>query len=111
MYDILIKNGKIIDGQNSAPYFADVAIQGDEIVKIGRIDEPVGRVIDAAGKVVTPGFIDIHCHSDAIVFHDAKNPLRLRQGFTTEVIGNCGISAAPVNPKNLDLLSKYCNPF
>lgn len=111
MYDILIKNGKIIDGQNSAPYFADVAIQGDEIVKIGKIDEPAGRVIDVAGKIVTPGFIDIHCHSDAIVFHDAKNPLRLRQGFTTEVIGNCGISAAPVNPKNLDLLSKYCNPF
>ena len=111
MYDILIKNGKVIDGQNSAPYLADVAIKGDEIVKIGKIEEPAARVIDAAGKIVTPGFIDIHCHSDAIVFHAAKNPLRLRQGFTTEVIGNCGISAAPVNPKNLGLLSKYCNPF
>lgn len=111
MYDILIKNGMIIDGENAAPYKADVAIVGDEIVKIGVIDEPASRVIDARGKIVTPGFIDIHCHSDAIVFHAEKNPLRLRQGFTTEVIGNCGISAAPVNPKNLNLLKKYCNPF
>jgi len=111
MYDVLIKNGKIIDGLNSAPYYADIAITGDEIVKIGSINESAKKVIDAQGKIVTPGFIDIHCHSDAIVFHAEKNPLRLRQGFTTEVIGNCGISAAPVNPKNLDLLSKYCNPF
>lgn len=111
MFDIIIKNGKIVDGTNSDPYIADIAIQGDEIVKIGRIGEKANRVIDARGKIVTPGFIDIHCHSDAIVFHETKNPLRLRQGFTTEVIGNCGISAAPVNPKNLELLRKYCNPF
>lgn len=111
MFDILIKNGQIIDGTNTSPYIADIAIYGDEIVKIGKIDEEADRVIDASGKIVTPGFIDIHCHSDAIVFHETKNPLRLQQGFTTEVIGNCGISAAPVNPKNLDMLSRYCNPF
>ncbi len=111
MYDILIKNGKILDGQDSAPFYGDIAVAGDEIVKIGDINEPARRVIDAEGRVVSPGFIDIHCHSDAIVFHEEKNPLRLRQGFTTEVIGNCGISAAPVNPENLELLRKYCNPF
>lgn len=111
MYDIIIRNGKIVDGTNREPYIADIAIQGDEIVKVGHIDEEANRVIDATGKTVTPGFIDIHCHSDAIVFHESKNPLRLRQGYTTEVIGNCGISAAPVNPQNLDLLRKYCNPF
>ncbi|MEA4965564.1 MAG: D-aminoacylase [Oscillospiraceae bacterium] len=112
MYDILIKNGKVIDGQNNAPYYADIAVTGDEIVKIAdKLEEPAKRIIDAKGKIVTPGFIDIHCHSDAIVFHEAKNPLRLRQGFTTEVIGNCGISAAPVSPKNLELLRKYCAPF
>ena len=111
MYDILIKNGRIVDGQNREPYAADLAVAGDEIVRIGRVDEPAVRVVDAEGKCVTPGFIDIHCHSDAIVFHEGKNPLRLRQGFTTEVIGNCGISAAPVNPENLELLRKYCNPF
>ncbi len=59
MYDILIRNGTIIDGDNAAPYRADVAIVGDEIVKIGTIDEPAKRVIDATGKIVTPGFIDI----------------------------------------------------
>lgn len=111
MFDILIQNGKIVDGTNCAPYAADIAIQGDEIVQMGKIQGAARRVIDARGKYVVPGFIDIHCHSDAIVFHKEKNPLRLRQGFTTEVIGNCGISAAPVNPKNLGLLSKYCNPF
>lgn len=111
MYDILIKNGKIVDGQNHEPYDGDIAIEGDRIVGIGKIDGSAKRVIDAKGKFVTPGFIDIHCHSDAIVFHPEKNPLRLRQGFTTEVIGNCGISAAPVNPERLELLRKYCNPY
>ena len=111
MYDIIIQGGKIIDGQNTAPYTADIAVSGDEIVKIGRIDAEAARVIDARGKIVTPGFIDIHCHSDAIVFHSGKNPLRLRQGYTTEVIGNCGISPAPVNPTYLEPLRKYCNPF
>lgn len=74
---------------------ADVAVVGDSIAKIGHIDEPAKKVIDAQGKIVTPGFIDIHCHSDAIVFQPGKNPKRLQQGFTTEVVGNCGISCAP----------------
>lgn len=111
MYDLLIKNGLIVNGQNEAPYIADIAVEGDTIVKIGPADGPAKKVIDAGGKVVTPGFIDIHCHSDAIVFYPDKNPRRLQQGFTTEVIGNCGISAAPVNPTYLDLLKKYCDPY
>ena len=111
MYDLLIKNGLVVDGQNQAPYTADIAVEGDTIVKIGTVEEPAKKVIDAEGKIVTPGFIDIHCHSDAIVFYPDKNPRRLQQGFTTEVIGNCGISAAPVNPKYLDLLEKYCAPY
>lgn len=111
MYDLLIRNGLIVDGQNEAPYIADIAVEGDTVAKIGTDLGEAARVIDAAGKVVTPGFIDIHCHSDAIVFYPTKNPKRLRQGFTTEVIGNCGISAAPVNPKYLELLKKYCDPY
>lgn len=111
MYDLLIKNGLIVDGQNQVPYVGDLAVTGDTIVKIGTIEEPAKQVIDAEGKLVTPGFIDIHCHSDAIVFYKEKNPLRLRQGFTTEVIGNCGISAAPVTPEHLELLKKYCDPY
>ena len=93
MYDLLIKSGMIVDGSGDVPYLGDVAVNGDTIVRIARsIDEPAQRVIDAKGKLVTPGFIDIHCHSDAIVFQPGKNPKRLQQGFTTEVVGNCGIS-------------------
>lgn len=111
MYNILVKNGTIVDGKNSVPYKADIAINGDQIVQIGKISAKAKRTIDADGKIVSPGFIDIHCHSDAIVFYPTKNPKRLQQGFTTEVIGNCGISAAPVNPEYLDLLKRYCNPY
>lgn len=111
MYDYIIKNGLIVDGTNEAPYYADIAVQDDTIVKIGNINDSAERVIDAEGKTVTPGFIDIHCHSDAIVFSSGKNAKRLQQGFTTEVIGNCGISAAPVNPEYKELLEKYCDPY
>ena len=102
MYDLLIKNGLIVDGSGDVPYQADVAVNGDTIVKIGHLDEPAKEVIDAKGKLVTPGFIDIHCHSDAIVFQPGKNPQRLLQGFTTEVVGNCGVSCAPITPEFKD---------
>ena len=64
MYDLLIKNGLVVDGSGDVPFLADVAVVGDSIEKIGHIDEPAKKVIDAQGKIVTPGFIDIHCHSD-----------------------------------------------
>ena len=102
MYDLLIKNGLVVDGSGDVPFLADVAVVGDSIAKIGHIDEPAKKVIDAQGKIVTPGFIDIHCHSDAIVFQPGKNPKRLQQGFTTEVVGNCGISCAPITPEFKD---------
>lgn len=111
MYDLLIKNGLIVDGSGAVPYRGDVAVTGDTIVKIGHIDEPARQVIDAQGKLVTPGFIDIHCHSDAIVFQPGKNPKRLQQGFTTEVVGNCGISCAPVTPEFKEAWAAYCDPF
>lgn len=90
MYDILIKNGKIIDGQNSAPYFADVAIQGDEIVKIGKIDEPAGRAIDAAGKIVTPGFMI----SIAIRTRSYSMTPRIRCGFGRALPQRSSVTAA-----------------
>ena len=72
MYDLLIKNGLVVDGSGDVPFLADVAVVGDSIAKIGHIDEPAKKVIDAQGKIVTPGFIDIHCHSDAIVFQESQ---------------------------------------
>lgn len=111
MLDYLIKNGTIINGKNEAPYVADLGIKGGKIVKIGEISEEAAEVIDAEGYVVTPGFIDIHCHSDAIIFAEGKNQKRLWQGVTTELIGNCGISAAPVKKEHIADLRKYNDPF
>ncbi|WP_346908368.1 N-acyl-D-amino-acid deacylase family protein [Faecalicatena orotica] len=111
MYSYIIKNGLIVDGTNEVPYSADIAVKNDTIVKIGCIEEEAEQIIDVQGKIVTPGFIDIHCHSDAIVFFPGKNEKRLRQGFTTELTGNCGISAAPVNSEYKEMLEKYCDPY
>ena len=110
MYDLMIQNGLIVDGTGDVPYPADVAVTGDTIVKIGEIREPAARTIDARGRLVTPGFIDIHCHSDAIVFQPDKNPTRLRQGFTTEVVGNCGISCAPLTDELRERWAANCAP-
>ena len=112
MYDILIRGGTVVDGTGTAPYNADIAVNGDTIAAIGNLSQADAKqVIPAEGRMVTPGFIDIHCHSDAIVFDARKNPLRLRQGVTTEVVGNCGISLAPLNPETLPSLRKYARPF
>lgn len=112
MFDLVLKDALIVSGKIEPPVRGDIAILGDTIASVGNVDKAQAkRVIDAEGYVVTPGFVDIHCHSDAIAFHPEKNPLRLRQGFTTEVIGNCGIGAAPVNPEYREQLRKYNQPF
>ncbi|MDO5111137.1 MAG: amidohydrolase family protein [Clostridia bacterium] len=96
MIDILIKNCRIVDGTGNAAYHADIAVQGDRIVKIGHLgDMEAAKIIDAAGKYVTPGFIDAHSHSDHTL---ADNPLAqstIRQGITAEIVGHCGMGIAP----------------
>jgi len=98
MFDILIRNGVIIDGAQRPRYQADLAIQGDRIVQIGQIDADAAatRVIDAAGKVVAPGFVDVHNHSDGWLLKTTHLTAKTLQGFTTEVIMADGISYAPV---------------
>ena len=108
MYDLLIRNGRIVDGSGNPWFCADVGVKNASIVAIGRIEEPAERVVDAEGLYVSPGFIDVHCHADFTVL-DPHNPrdFKLRQGITTECAGQCGESAAPVNPDTLDLLKAY----
>lgn len=95
--DIAILNGTVIDGTGAAPVRADVGITDDRITAVGELSGRAGRTIDAAGKVVAPGFIDVHAHSDFELLRNSFNPEKVMQGVTTNVIGNCALSPAPVN--------------
>jgi len=93
--DVVIRNGKVVDGSGNPWIHADVAIRGDKIVAIGKIPTGAGkREIDAKGLVVAPGFIDMHSHSDTLLLEDGNAPSKVRQGVTTEVLGE-GNSAGP----------------
>ena len=108
MFDVLIENGEIIDGSGQEGFRADVGILNGKIAAIGNLKgQEAAERVEAAGLTVTPGFVDIHCHSDSVLFKTPREQSKILQGVTTETIGNCGLSAAPVNPDTLDLLQKY----
>jgi N-acyl-D-amino-acid deacylase len=93
LYDIAIINGRIIDGTGNPWFYGSVAIRGGRIVEIGDIDSRrAARIIDAAGKVVTPGFIDVHTHVEGNIFDNPTADNFLHMGVTTIVTGNCGSS-------------------
>ena len=98
-FDILIRGATIVDGTGAPGYPGDVAVSGDRIAAIGNLAGAVARdTISAQGHVVCPGFIDIHTHSDLTPFLDPRCSSKLRQGITTELVGNCGFSAFPLVP-------------
>ena len=111
MYDLIIKNGKIIDGTGSPYYRSDIAIKDGKIAKIGKNLEDAEKIIDAKGLTVTPGFIDSHSHSDSslLTFPDLKE--KIEQGITTSVAGQCGTSPAPIsrdiNPENAKVIGGF----
>lgn len=108
-YDLIIRNARVADGTGAPCYRADVALSAGRIAALGRLAEDASAhaSIDAAERVLAPGFIDIHNHSDFLVLRDPAMHTKLKQGVTTQVIGQCGISAAPVTPENLELLDRY----
>jgi len=110
--DILIKGGKIIDGAGNPWFRADLAIKNGNIVGLGRsLSVEAERVINAEDLVVCPGFIDAHSHSDMSVLINPKAESMIMQGITTMVVGNCGMSLAPVNPERVGILERYLSPF
>ena len=112
MLDLLIRGGTVVDGTGSAPYAADVAVENGKITEVGDLpDAHARRVISAAGKLVTPGFIDIHRHADLAAFRSGFGQLELRQGLTTIVNGNCGLSAAPLRRSRRAEIAAYLQPI
>jgi N-acyl-D-aspartate/D-glutamate deacylase len=95
-YDLLIKNGRIIDGSGRPAFHGDVAVAGGKIVELGRLRGSAGQTIEADGRVIAPGFVDNHCHYDAQVLWDPLCTYSCHHGATTVIIGNCSLALAPV---------------
>ncbi len=108
MYDLVIKGGEIYEGNMKESYVADIGIKKDRIVKIGNIgNSQTKRIIYAINKIVCPGFIDVHAHDDIQILQDRVLEPKLRQGITTVVNGNCGMSFYPLIKETKDLLFDY----
>jgi N-acyl-D-aspartate/D-glutamate deacylase len=103
-YDLIIRGGTVIDGTGAARRTADVAIRAERIVEVGRVSGRSAREIDAAGALVTPGFVDIHTHYDGQATWSERMAPSSFHGVTTAVMGNCGVGFAPVRPTDHDLL-------
>ena len=105
-YDLLITDGTIVDGNGGARFKGDVAVQGGRIAALGKIDGSAPKVIDAAGKIVCPGFVDPHTHYDAQITWDRLLSSSAEHGVTTVVMGNCGVGIAPCRPSAREWLTE-----
>ena len=101
-YDLVVKNGLIIDGSGGARYPGDIGVKDGKIATIGRINAPADNVVDAEGHVVTPGFVDGHTHMDAQIFWDSLGSCSCYHGVTSVVMGNCGFTLAPCREAEVD---------
>ncbi|MFB5660235.1 amidohydrolase family protein [Alteribacillus sp. HJP-4] len=110
MLDVIIKNGKIADGTGNPWYKGDVGIKDGMITHTGYVDAESRETIDAQMQVISPGFIDGHSHSDLLLLNDPQSDIKLQQGVTTEVVGNCGLAPAPYVQEHGSLLKDYVKP-
>src|SRR6478609_5612409 len=98
MYDLIIRNGEIVDGTGAAQRRGDVALNDGRIVAVGKVDGTAKRTLDAQGAIVTPGFVDIHTHYDGQVSWDSLLAPSSTNGVTSIAMGNCGVGFAPAKP-------------
>jgi len=112
LFDVLIRNGRVVDGTGNPWTMADVGVKQGRIARVGMLaGESADRIIDGSGLIVSPGFIDIHSHSDFTLLVNPRAESKVRQGVTTEVVGNCGSSAAPVEKRFREYLEKWVTPL
>ena len=97
-YDLLVKNGRVVDGSGMPSFQGDVGVKDGKIAEIGKLSGPATKIIDAQGLVIAPGFVDNHCHFDAQVTWDPLCSFACYHGATTVIIGNCSLGLAPVRP-------------
>jgi N-acyl-D-amino-acid deacylase len=102
--DLLFRGGRVVDGSGNPWFRADVGVRGDRVVAVGRVDEPAARTVDADGLVVCPGFVDMHTHSDIQLLANPAHEAKVHQGVTLDVIGEDGLSFAPVTDAVLEEL-------
>ena len=105
MYDLLIRDGLVVDGSGMPAFHADVGIERGKVTEIGRLGGPAKRTIDADGRAVAPGFIDNHCHFDAQVTWDPLCTFSPNHGVTTVIFGNCSLGLAPARPDDHEALA------
>ena len=101
MVDLILKNGLIVDGTGAPVFSADLAIEGQQIVGVGDVGSAsAAKTLDVNGLVVSPGFIDTHVHTDAALLNNPKHESAIQMGVTTEVLGQDGLSYAPLSAEN-----------
>ncbi|WP_028596161.1 N-acyl-D-amino-acid deacylase family protein [Paenibacillus assamensis] len=113
MLDLIVKQARIADGSGNPWYWGEVGVKDGIITHVGgpgSVDVSAAQIIDAKGELLTPGFIDGHCHSDLMIMDYPESGIKMQQGVTAEVVGNCGLAPAPFVPERAAMLQEYITP-
>jgi N-acyl-D-amino-acid deacylase len=107
MFDLILRNGRVVDGTGNPWYRGDVAVKDGRIAAVGRLEPDAVKVIDAEGLVISPGFVDTHSHSDLMLMVEPHAKQKIMQGVTTEIVGQDGLGEAPLRDDVVDEWRKY----